>query len=278
MSVRSAFCVCLVSALLGSACGGASASLSDQDVAAVKAQMDKYMKTALATDWDAWGSTLTDDCVTMPPNSPPLMNRAAAVAFLKSFPKLTSFTTNTTEVSGRGDMAYAVGTFAIAFTLPGGSTTTDKGSFLDVFRKQSDGSWLFSRVMWHSDALLPEQAAAEKELLALENTLAGAMIKKDRATYERVLADDYTYTHSNGKTTNKKQDIDDTVSGDTKWTSSRFDDMKVQLVGEVAIVTGVQTLVGSAKGYVPGPRRMTDIFARRNGEWQQIGGQTTIVK
>ena len=50
------------------------------------------------------------------------------------------------------------------------------------------------------------------------------------------------------------------------------------LAGKVAIVTGVQTLVGSAKGYVPGPRRMTDIFARRNGEWQQIGGQTTIVK
>ena len=55
------------------------------------------------------------------------------------------------------------------------------------------------------------------------------------------------------------------------------DDMKVRVYGDVAIVTGRQTLQGTAKGYVSGPRRFTDIFVKRNGRWQCAGGQSTLV-
>ena len=43
------------------------------------------------------------------------------------------------------------------------------------------------------------------------------------------------------------------------------------------LVTGRQTLQGTAKGYVSGPRRFTDIFVKRNGRWQCAGGQSTLV-
>jgi ketosteroid isomerase-like protein len=76
---------------------------------------------------------------------------------------------------------------------------------------------------------------------------------------------------------NKADEIADTLSGDSKWTASTFADMKVRIYGDVAIVTGVQTLQGTAKGYVSGPRRITDVFVRRDGRWQMVGGQTTVV-
>jgi ketosteroid isomerase-like protein len=60
------------------------------------------------------------------------------------------------------------------------------------------------------------------------------------------------------------------------WTTSTLADMKVRVIGDVAIVTGVQTLQGSAKGFIPGPRRFTDIFVKRNGRWQIIGRQMTL--
>src|SRR5437762_11847154 len=88
--------------------------------------------------------------------------------------------------------------------------------------------------------------------------------------------DDYLYTHSNGSVLNKTQEIAESMSGDVQWTDSKFADLKLRIFGDVAVLTGRQTIQGAAKGYVPGPRRITDIFVKRNGRWQYVGGQSTL--
>ena len=129
--------------------------------------------------------------------------------------------------------------------------------------------------------LLPARAqtpnAAEQEVLRLEQTLDQAFLKKDRATFEPMLAEDYVYIHSNGSMTNKAQEIAESMSADAKWTASKLDNLRVRIYGDVAVVTGIQTLTGSAKGYVSGPRRFTDLWVRRGGRWQTIGGESTLV-
>jgi len=92
-----------------------------------------------------------------------------------------------------------------------------------------------------------------------------------------MLADDYMYIHSNGTVTNKTEEIAETMSADLKWTASKLDNLKVRIYGDVAVITGMQTLTGSAKGYVSGPRRFMDLWVRRNGRWQTVGGQSTLV-
>jgi len=130
-------------------------------------------------------------------------------------------------------------------------------------------------------ALLPARAqtpnAAEQEVLRLEQTLDQAFLKKDRAMFEPMLAEDYVYIHSNGNMTNKAQEIAENMSADVKWTASKLDNLKVRIYGDVAVVTGIQTLTGSSKGYVSGPRRFTDLWVRRGGRWQTIGGESTLV-
>ena len=74
-----------------------------------------------------------------------------------------------------------------------------------------------------------------------------------------------------------KQEIAEAMSADIKWTASKLDNLKVRIYGDVAVVTGEQTLTGSAKGYISGLRRITDLWVRRNGRWQTVGGQTTVV-
>jgi len=120
-------------------------------------------------------------------------------------------------------------------------------------------------------------SATEQEVLKLEQALDDAFLKKDRAALERLLADDYVYIHSNGTMTNRTEEIAQTMSADVKWTGSKLSNLKVRIYGDTAVVTGTQTLTGSAKGYVSGPRLITDLWARRNGRWQTIGGQTTLV-
>jgi ketosteroid isomerase-like protein len=117
----------------------------------------------------------------------------------------------------------------------------------------------------------------EQEILQAFHTLDNASIKKDRATMERMMADDFAYTHSNGAVNNKAQEIQESTSADSKWTASKMDNLRVRIYGDVAVITGVQTLTGSAKGYVSGPRRLTDLWVKRNGRWQSIGGQSTII-
>ena len=120
--------------------------------------------------------------------------------------------------------------------------------------------------------------ATEQEVLKASQALGEAsLIKKDRATMERLYADDYMYVHSNGTVHNKAQDIAESMSPDQAWTAHKSEDLKVHVYGNVAIVTGVSTLTGSAKGYVSGPRRFTEVWVRRAGRWQEVGGQSTIV-
>jgi ketosteroid isomerase-like protein len=143
------------------ACDSSSRALSDRDVTAVRESMDAYVRTALAGDWDAWGRLMLTDVVAMPPNHAPVIGRDAAVAFGKAFPKLTKFTVNADEIVGRGDVAYARGRYSLTMTSPDGRPVSEKGSFLEVHIRQSDGTWPYSRFIWHSDAPLPEAAAGK---------------------------------------------------------------------------------------------------------------------
>ncbi len=122
-----------------------------------------------------------------------------------------------------------------------------------------------------------QTGSAEREVQRMEQAATDAFVKKDRTALDRIYADEYSYIHSNGSVANKAQELSDVMSPDLKWTSSTLTDVKVRVYGDAAILTGVETLQGTAQGYVPGARRVTDLWVNRNGRWQQLGGQSTIV-
>jgi ketosteroid isomerase-like protein len=129
-----------------------------------------------------------------------------------------------------------------------------------------------------SPAYAQKKGAAEEEVVKAYRELDHVeTITKDRATMERLMATDYLYTHSNGTVANKTQDIAENMSSTQKWTASKQEELKVRFYGDVAVITGIQTLTGSAKGYVAGPRRFTDIWVKRAGHWQNVGGQSTLI-
>jgi ketosteroid isomerase-like protein len=122
------------------------------------------------------------------------------------------------------------------------------------------------------------EKAEQAVTLAYRELNAAETVKKDRAVMERLLADDYYYVHSNGNVANKAQDIAADMSPDNNWTSSKTDDLQVRVYGHVAVVTGVETLAGTSKGFVPGPRRFTEVWVRQADKtWKCAGGQSTLV-
>src|SRR5690349_11180627 len=109
-----------------------SHGLSPADEDAVKAEVEKYRQAALAADWDVWGNTLADDVYLSPPHMAPMAGPAAAVAWVKTFPTITSFTVLFDEVDGREDLAYARGTYALRLTLADGPAAAERGTFLEI--------------------------------------------------------------------------------------------------------------------------------------------------
>jgi len=120
-------------------------------------------------------------------------------------------------------------------------------------------------------------SATDQTVLKLDRELIDALFKKDRTTFEPLLADDYIYIHSNGTVANRQEEIAQTMASDVKWTASNLSGLKIRVYGDAAIITGTLTHTGSAKGYVGGARLVTHLWVKRNGRWQTVGGQSTIV-
>jgi ketosteroid isomerase-like protein len=58
-------------------------------------------------------------------------------------------------VEGRGDLAYAVGTYRATLTpkkTGGKPMPTEEGKYVEVLKKQADGSWKIVYDMWSSNA------------------------------------------------------------------------------------------------------------------------------
>ena len=120
-------------------------------------------------------------------------------------------------------------------------------------------------------------SATDQTVLKLDRELIDALFTKDRTAFEPLLADDYVYIHSNGTVANREQEIAQTMASDVKWTASNLSGLKIRVYGDAAIITGTLTHTGSAKGYVGGARLVTHLWVKRNGRWQTVGGQSTIV-
>jgi ketosteroid isomerase-like protein len=122
------------------------------------------------------------------------------------------------------------------------------------------------------------QAPAEKELMDVENHWAEATVKGDVQALERLYADEYLAIDPAGATFTKAQDIANVKSGNFKLATFKLDELKVRLHGEVAVVTGRNTIKATYMGKdISGAYRFTDVFVKRGGRWQVLTTQGTLV-
>ena len=113
-----------------------------------------------------------------------------------------------------------------------------------------------------------QTASVEQELIKIETSWAEAVVKKDIAFFDQILADDYTYTDSGGNLNTKAQYIASVKSGESVVTSAVNDEIRVRFYGDAAVVTGRWTGKETLKGKDnSGQSRWTDTFIKRDGRW-----------
>ena len=135
---------------------------------------------------------------------------------------------------------------------------------------------LLSAVVAAAASMQSEQTR-EHEVLRTLQASDDAAARRDSAAMERLTAEDYIFHASTGIVQTKTQAIVETMAGASTWTVRKYDSLKVRLYGDIAIVTGTFSIAGASSTYRPGPRLITRIFIRRDGRWQDLGGQATLV-
>jgi ketosteroid isomerase-like protein len=131
------------------------AGLSEQDQTAIRKVADEAIKMAIDPDvnWGAYVSLFyTEDAKVMGPGMPILEGRQAIKTAFAAMGVIQDEKWNTVSLEGRGDLAYEQGTYTNTITPPGASAAViDKGKYITVWKKQSDGSWKAARDIWNSD-------------------------------------------------------------------------------------------------------------------------------
>src|SRR3954451_12522793 len=89
---------------------------------------------------------------------------------------------------------------------------------------------------------------AEKEVLAAMDSWKQATMKKDRATLEKLLHNDLTYSHSNGHNETKADVLQSVTGGKTTVEGIDFSDTTVRVYGNTALVRGKVDIRNNAGG------------------------------
>jgi ketosteroid isomerase-like protein len=129
-----------------------------QAQAAIRQQDDAWLKAIGAKQLDATVSYYGNGAVLLAPNAPIARTkdeiRQTWSQFFASIPAGARLSGGTTqvEVANSGDMAYTVGFYTV------GNPPIDKGKYLEVWKKQPDGSWKAIVDTFNSDMPAPPPA------------------------------------------------------------------------------------------------------------------------
>ena len=113
-------------------------------------------------------------------------------------------------------------------------------------------------------------------IIDLDRKRMQAMVSKDVATLEAVLADDLIYTHSSARLDTKQSLIGAMASGATVYTGAEPADVNAQDLGDVVVLTGTAQMKVVSSG-TPNAFgiRFVDVYAKRDVRWQMVTWQST---
>jgi len=128
-----------------------------------------------------------------------------------------------------------------------------------------------------------EATRAEREVIALAGTYANAIVERDVAKLERLLAEDFVDVSPDGTVSTRVQFIAEYANPSAaapKFESAVFDasDAQVRVYGDTALMTGRSTWRGNAGGQAfTGVLVSTMVAVHRDGQWQIVSSHSSSV-
>jgi ketosteroid isomerase-like protein len=116
----------------------------------------------------------------------------------------------------------------------------------------------------------------EQQVRQLEHEWVNAFIQGDTETLDRILAEDFIFTDPEGRLLTKAEWLADLKSGELNFESIHLDNLQVRMYGDAAVANGRVTVKAQSKeGGFNGQYCYTDMYVKRNGQWQAVAEQAT---
>jgi FKBP-type peptidyl-prolyl cis-trans isomerase len=118
----------------------------------------------------------------------------------------------------------------------------------------------------------------EQALMAIQRRWADAVVRRDVATLQSILADDLAGIDTNGEPWNKEQYLAEVKSSDFVAATATVDDMTCRVSANTAVVTGRYVEKSTNKGKDTSVNaRFVEVYAKRAGRWQVVFSQLTAI-
>jgi ketosteroid isomerase-like protein len=122
------------------------AGLSETDKAAIMAQRAAFVQALNAGDAAKAVEIFAPDAVVLMGNAPAIHGMAAITAFYAGLPPLGDFKVYGEEFESGGDLVVIRGAESATHMPPGATVAiTDTGKYVEVWKKQADGTW---KLLW----------------------------------------------------------------------------------------------------------------------------------
>ena len=119
-----------------------------------------------------------------------------------------------------------------------------------------------------------DQPQTEAALIELEHNWAAALSRKEAAPVACMVADEFEDVDVDGSLHTRSQTLEHIPH--RKPGTNHLTEMRAHVEGNSGFTRGLATLVDAA-GKVVARVRFTDVFTYRDGRWQALAGQETLL-
>jgi ketosteroid isomerase-like protein len=129
-----------------------------------------------------------------------------------------------------------------------------------------------------NNANVATSTTTEAEVKKAMEAMAADIAKNDADALGARYADDYYLVTPQGTLQTKADRLADVKSGNTKFESFAYEDIKVRTYGNTAVATATVRAKGKTEGKDVAPQiRATLVFVKTGNEWKAVSGQATAV-
>ncbi len=134
-----------------------SVQSEEKDISQVRKILEeggvKFVEAINKGDAAAAAALYTDDAILMPPNSEMIKGKSAIQEFWNTSIQMgiKNVSTTVVDIQVSGDLAYRIGKYTLTVQPQDHPAVTDSGKFLDIWKRQADGSWKIQVDTWNND-------------------------------------------------------------------------------------------------------------------------------
>ncbi len=122
-------------------------------------------------------------------------------------------------------------------------------------------------------------AAAIRELGAIDATWNELRLKPDVAGLDKLLVDDWLLTHSDGRVQTKVEYLEELKTRARANQAIRNEDVRTRIYAETGVVTGTSVQSGVNNGQpFSGRFRFTRVWIRRDGAWRMVASHSSRIE